>query len=588
MPNHASPPSSGLRGACHERSGSKTMTLEKAVAGLASKTGYPTILLKGSTIDGEKPSAERQKHALKKVVDAMLVDEAKSEAVVDAPGASVEVVVAGSSEESPGGPSRIYADETQDNYLPHLDPSLPDPAAVPPTPREAELHLRTLFALEAARMSPRMRGKQRATDDSESAPNDQRLRGLAEAAANAAASQAERELTDLIGEVAKVLRKMYNLAWERDQDDGAAPVKADPIQKVPEIYQISQSSDRRSEHSAMQTETLPRVQESKSEGILRWLKDMHDQLGGSALPPPAWAAKLGAAPDGESLYEKTLVGDAFELPTKLPADDNPEDEVDRVSLTAELPIQAWVRELLRRTDVSASQVKVAACYMIALRSHVAMALQKRQEAAHLIATNQPILHYHASPLTCPRRTLVGTLILASKFLGEKVYSMKAWARVTGLEAPDLLQSEQVIGTALKWNLWVGANVQNLRSDVFTRTLLQIVSTPGARQLGRPYPQQLLNPAMVAPPAERVPLEQAAPPAVPAAHGPEHAVLEPKNVPVGRKRSYALDVDVDAGGSNRPAQKRKAVERWPGSNGAGCAVMVKAKPVDEHMLLGEAY
>ncbi|KZO92643.1 hypothetical protein CALVIDRAFT_567131 [Calocera viscosa TUFC12733] len=604
MPTHASLPSGGLRTARHERGGSTTMTLEKAAEALASAAGgYPTLLLKGSTIGEKEPSAspeaERHKHALEKVLDAMVVDEATEAtpvqrhasvpvAVVDAPGASAEVAVPGSSEEeSAGGPSRIYADETHDIYLPQLDPSLPDPAAVPPTPRDAELHLRALFALEAAGMSPRMRGKQRATDDGENAQHDQRLRGLAEAAASAAASQAERELTELIGEVAKVLRKMFHLAWERDQDDGAAPLKADPIQKVQDICQISQSSGSRSEHSAIQTETLPRVQESKSEGILHWLKDMHKQLGGSAgLPPPAWAAKLGVAPDGESPYEKTLVGDVFELPTKLPADDNPEDEVDRVSLTAELPIRAWVRELLRRTDVSASQVKVAACYMIALRPHVALALQKRQQAAHSIATNQPLLHYHASPLTCPRRTLVGTLILASKFLGEKVYSMKAWARVTGLEAPDLVQSEQVIGTALKWDLWVGANVQSLRSDVFTRTLLQIVSTPGARQLGRPYPQELLNPAMVAPPADRAPLEQAGQPALPAVHGPEHAVFEHKDVPVGRKRPYALDAE--AGGSSRRAQKRKAVERGSGASGAGCAVMVKAEPVDEHILLAEAY
>ncbi|KZT60654.1 hypothetical protein CALCODRAFT_96393 [Calocera cornea HHB12733] len=383
---------------------------------------------------------------------------------------------------------------------------------------------------------------------------------------------------------------MYHLAWERDAEDGARP-QADPIQKVQDICQISQASGSLSDNHAISTETLPRVAESKSEGILSWLEDMHAQLGGSAgLPAPAWASKIGVAPEGENLYEKTLVGDAFELPTKLPADDNPEDEVDRVSLTAELPIRAWVRELLRRTDVSSSQVKVAACYMIALRPHVAAALQKRQEAAHSIATNQPLLHYHASPLTCPRRTLVGTLILASKFLGEKVYSMKAWARMTGLEAPDLVQSEQLIGTALKWDLWVGANVQSLRSDVFIRTLLQQVSAPGARQLARPYPQELLNPALVVPPADRAPPALAQQPAIPAVYGPEHAAPEQKDVPVSRKRALAaVDVDADVAGSSRRAQKRKAVDRGSGSNGgAGCAVMIKAEPMDEQRLLTEAY
>ncbi|KAA1476028.1 hypothetical protein DENSPDRAFT_489981 [Dentipellis sp. KUC8613] len=60
-----------------------------------------------------------------------------------------------------------------------------------------------------------------------------------------------------------------------------------------------------------------------------------------------------------------------------------------------------------------------------------------------------------SPLLCPRRTFLAALILASKFLQDKCYSNRAWAKLAGLPAREIGRCERALGDALDWRLWVG-------------------------------------------------------------------------------------------------------------------------------------
>ncbi|EJU03277.1 hypothetical protein DACRYDRAFT_21499 [Dacryopinax primogenitus] len=628
---------------------------------------------------------ERRRKALESVLEAMIVDEHEETEASASPqpeadleascipgsssprstrhGSSRNILVESPEDGITAGPSRIYARETEAIYLPSRDTSRPDPTDVPPTPRAAELALRTRFAMEEMYMSPRVLSKQperQSTMDQQDA-----LWGLAEAAASAAARQTQKELADLIGEsdscsgerrglnervvraaeVARVIRKMYHLAWELEVEvdsandvgtskagagsrpgTGNSKPRPDPIEKAQDICQISQASQASDSRSDNQSNppapVLPHAPavENKVAGIRLWLEDVQSQLADSPdLPSSAWAGKISLAhsPEPENTYEKTLVGDVLSVPNKL--NDQPlDDVVERVSLTAELPIRAWIRELLRRTDVSSSQLKVAACYIVALRPHITLAMVQRQQAAHAVVRGTPLTHYQASPLTCPRRTLVGALVLASKFLGEKIYSLRAWARVTGLEPGDLVQAEQIIGTALKWDLWVGANVQNLRSDVFTRMLLQIVSVPKvepppAVRGARPKEQSSSRTGALPRTEGDIALQRSRKQTVgsPTSSTQRETVASPS--PFGAKRTPAMDHQLEhALHRKRPApesdthplsdtrpQKRKNVEHvhahahshgTNGAAGAGCGtdVYIKSEPVDERGLLTEAY
>lgn len=60
-----------------------------------------------------------------------------------------------------------------------------------------------------------------------------------------------------------------------------------------------------------------------------------------------------------------------------------------------------------------------------------------------------------SPLLCPRRTFLASLILASKFTQDKCYSNRAWAKLSGLPAREIGRCERALGEALEWRLWVG-------------------------------------------------------------------------------------------------------------------------------------
>ena len=67
----------------------------------------------------------------------------------------------------------------------------------------------------------------------------------------------------------------------------------------------------------------------------------------------------------------------------------------------------------------------------------------------------PALPPLPSPLLCPRRAFLASLILASKFMQDKCYSNRAWAKLAGLPAREIGRCERALGEALGWRLWVG-------------------------------------------------------------------------------------------------------------------------------------
>lgn len=60
-----------------------------------------------------------------------------------------------------------------------------------------------------------------------------------------------------------------------------------------------------------------------------------------------------------------------------------------------------------------------------------------------------------SPLLCPRRAFVASLILATKFTQDRCYSNRAWGKLCGLPPREIGRCERALGDALEWRLWVG-------------------------------------------------------------------------------------------------------------------------------------
>lgn len=83
------------------------------------------------------------------------------------------------------------------------------------------------------------------------------------------------------------------------------------------------------------------------------------------------------------------------------------------------------------------------------------ASQSATPTASTASGSLPALPTLPSPLLCPRRTFLASLILASKFTDDRCYSNKAWAKLSGLPAREIGRCERALGDALGWRLWVG-------------------------------------------------------------------------------------------------------------------------------------
>jgi hypothetical protein len=55
----------------------------------------------------------------------------------------------------------------------------------------------------------------------------------------------------------------------------------------------------------------------------------------------------------------------------------------------------------------------------------------------------------------PRRSFLATLVITTKFLQDRAYSNKAWAKLSGLPAQEIGRCECALGGALGWRVWAG-------------------------------------------------------------------------------------------------------------------------------------
>ncbi|KAK7002045.1 hypothetical protein R3P38DRAFT_3609057 [Favolaschia claudopus] len=74
-----------------------------------------------------------------------------------------------------------------------------------------------------------------------------------------------------------------------------------------------------------------------------------------------------------------------------------------------------------------------------------------------------------SPLLCPRRAFLASLVLASKFTQDRCYPNHVWAKLSSLPAREIGRCERALGNALHWRLWVGKTPSASPSNAATLT-----------------------------------------------------------------------------------------------------------------------
>ncbi|KAH8114888.1 hypothetical protein DFH11DRAFT_1497074, partial [Phellopilus nigrolimitatus] len=168
-----------------------------------------------------------------------------------------------------------------------------------------------------------------------------------------------------------------------------------------------------------------------------------------------------------------------------------------------VPIKTFVREVLRRSRMTCSVLQSALCYIEGVRKKVSEMAEKEKQGFGIRAepelgdrivrddkeanassyvnnlldisalgglptelmptelydlSNMPVvLQVGASQLSCD--TLLQAEApkdaRASKFLQDRCYSNRAWAKLSGLPLREISSCERALGDALEWRLWVG-------------------------------------------------------------------------------------------------------------------------------------
>ena len=138
-----------------------------------------------------------------------------------------------------------------------------------------------------------------------------------------------------------------------------------------------------------------------------------------------------------------------------------------------------VREVLRRSRTSSSTLQVALYYLHKLRREFRSVIndpafvpptlrrltvdesEANPTPPHSPSTSEAVAVgsrlRERNPLLCGRRMFLAALICAGKFLQDRNYSNKAWAKLAGLNEVELGKIERLFLRLMDHDLFIGAN-----------------------------------------------------------------------------------------------------------------------------------
>jgi hypothetical protein len=110
-----------------------------------------------------------------------------------------------------------------------------------------------------------------------------------------------------------------------------------------------------------------------------------------------------------------------------------------------LPLRTFISEILRRARTSFSTLQVALYYLCLIKTHVPTNFFTKEQAQDMLP---------ALALQCGRRMFLASLILASKYLQDRKYSVGAWTKISGLKVEEIHFNELVFLQTVRWKLHI--------------------------------------------------------------------------------------------------------------------------------------
>ncbi|CCF51679.1 hypothetical protein NDA11_000910 [Ustilago hordei] len=142
----------------------------------------------------------------------------------------------------------------------------------------------------------------------------------------------------------------------------------------------------------------------------------------------------------------------------------PSESCDLAKGNSALPLQVFIRETLRRARASCSTLQASLLYCVRLgeacKRSRQMSLRQSTRAAGVqveveAQSSSPLHGMNKEELCltrCPRRMFLASIMVASKFVQDRTYSNRAWAKISGLAAKDLGKLERAFLKAIDYRL----------------------------------------------------------------------------------------------------------------------------------------
>ncbi|CAG8576792.1 6771_t:CDS:2 [Cetraspora pellucida] len=145
-----------------------------------------------------------------------------------------------------------------------------------------------------------------------------------------------------------------------------------------------------------------------------------------------------------------------------------------------ISLRLFIQETLRRSRTSYSTFQTSLFYLLRIKNKITSLSQCNKFP--LIPTSE----YHSDtghcssqnndPATCGRRMFLVSLIVASKYLQDRNYSNRAWAKISGLPVHEVNANEVCFLKLIDYNLFITEDVFK-RWSSFLLTHIQAISGP---------------------------------------------------------------------------------------------------------------
>jgi PHO85 cyclin-5 len=133
----------------------------------------------------------------------------------------------------------------------------------------------------------------------------------------------------------------------------------------------------------------------------------------------------------------------------------------------------FIQETIRRSRTSFSTLQLALYYLLRIKSSVFEFEKQNPEWFSGPCNFGKTASKH--PIACGRRMFLAAVIVASKYLQDRNYSNRAWAKISGLPVKEINANEFVFLNVCRYELYVGEALYKRWSLVLLNHVMAIVS-----------------------------------------------------------------------------------------------------------------